>query len=233
VARTLAPLPAGDEKSRAVRDMFDSIARRYDLVNRVITFGMDRAWRRRAAGTLGLLDGAVVLDIACGTGDFLKEAGDRSWRAIGVDFSSEMLGSARARGFARLVQADALRLPLADESVDGITCGFALRNVADLGALFDEMVRVLKRNGRLALLETSAPEGKLLKAGHSAYFNAVVPLIGGLLSDREAYAYLPRSAEYLPDPLIISAMLERAGFDDVHRITQFGGVVQTFIGTKP
>ncbi|GAC1411942.1 MAG: bifunctional demethylmenaquinone methyltransferase/2-methoxy-6-polyprenyl-1,4-benzoquinol methylase UbiE [Actinomycetota bacterium] len=232
MARALTPLPAGEEKSRVVRGLFDAIASRYDMVNRVMTFGMDRAWRRRAAGTLGLLHGATVLDIACGTGDFLREARSRQWNVIGVDFSGEMLRAAAARGETGLVQADALKLPLANASIDGITCGFALRNVSDLATLFDEMSRVLRTGGRFALLETSQPSNALLKLGHGIYFNRIVPLIGGVLSNREAYGYLPRSAAYLPDPLVIKIMLERSGFTDVHRITHIGGAVQTLIGTK-
>ncbi|MHB8511937.1 MAG: ubiquinone/menaquinone biosynthesis methyltransferase [Actinomycetota bacterium] len=233
MARETIELPTGPAKAKAVRSMFDSIASRYDALNRVMTFGMDRGWRRRAAGTLGLREGSTVLDIACGTGDFLLEAKRRDWFAVGVDFSREMLLAAQKRGFSTLVQADGLALPLESQSVDGVTCGFALRNVSDLAAMFDEVARVLKPGGRFAFLETSEPSSPILKAGFKMYFNHVVPFIGGLVSDRDAYAYLPRSVAYLPAPLILQTMLERSGFVDVHRLAHFGGVVQTLIGSKP
>lgn len=232
MARRVKPLPTGEEKARAVRGMFDAIATRYDTVNRVMTFGMDRGWRRRAASTLGLGPDAIVLDVACGTGDFCFEIQRRGWRAIGLDFAREMLVRGRQRGLTRLVQGDALSLPMPDGSVDGITCGFALRNVADLSRLFEEMARVLRPGGRIALLETSEPRNVLMRAGHALYFKKVVPLIGGLLSDRAAYSYLPRSVAYLPDPAEMLGMIERAGFAEVGRITPGGGIVQILIGTR-
>ncbi|HVL89553.1 MAG TPA: ubiquinone/menaquinone biosynthesis methyltransferase [Actinomycetota bacterium] len=232
MARRVKPLPAGEEKARAVRGMFDAIAPRYDTVNRIMTFGMDRGWRRRAAATLGLDRGATVLDIACGTGDFCVEIERRGWRAIGLDFAGEMLARAKERGVPRLVHGDALALPVADGSVRGITCGFALRNVSDLGRLFDEMARVLEPGGRIALLETAEPRNVVLRAGHAVYFKRMVPLIGGLLSNRDAYAYLPRSIVYLPDPAEMLGMLERAGFTEVSRIAPGGGIVQILVGTR-
>lgn len=232
MARRVKPLPSGEEKARAVRGMFDAIAPRYDTVNRIMTFGMDRGWRRRAAASLALPRGALVLDLACGTGDFCFEIERRGWRSIGIDFAGEMLVRARKRGLARLAQADALRLPVPAGSADGITCGFALRNVTDLQALFDEMARALRPGGRIALLETSEPRNPLMRAGHAVYFKKVVPMIGGLLSDRDAYAYLPRSVAYLPPPGDMLAMLERAGFREVRRATPGGGIVQIVTGIR-
>ncbi|HEX9697611.1 MAG TPA: ubiquinone/menaquinone biosynthesis methyltransferase [Actinomycetota bacterium] len=232
MARRVAPLPAGEEKARAVRAMFDAIAARYDTVNRVMTFGMDRGWRRRAAGTLGVEPGAVVLDLACGTGDFCFEVQRRGWHAIGMDFAGEMLVRAKERGLTRLAQADALRLPVRDGAAAGITCGFALRNVSDLSVLFAEMARALRPGGRVAILETAEPRNPVLRAGHAVYFKRIVPMIGGLLSNRAAYAYLPRSVAYLPTPDEMLAMLVRAGFRDVGRLTPGGGIVQILIGTR-
>jgi demethylmenaquinone methyltransferase/2-methoxy-6-polyprenyl-1,4-benzoquinol methylase len=133
---------------------------------------------------------------------------------------------------APLVEADALRLPLADGRTDGATCGFALRNVTELTALFAETARVLRSGGRVAFLETSEPDGRLLRAGHAVYFRRIVPLIGGALSDKEAYRYLPRSMAYLPEPGRLLSMLGDAGFTEVERIQLGGGVAQLLLGTR-
>lgn len=225
-----APLPAGEAKARAVRDMFDAIARRYDVVNRVMTFGMDVGWRRRAVRALRLPSRALVADLACGTGDLCRELGRAGYRAVGFDFAREMLAAARTG--APMCQADVLALPLRDASVDGATCGFALRNVVDLERLVDETARIVRAGGRISLLEVSEPSHPLLRRGHAIYFNRVVPLIGGLLSDREAYRYLPRSVAYLPPPHRVVAMLGRAGFADAARVGLSGGVAQLFVGTR-
>ena len=174
------PLPQGEEKAREVRSMFDRIAPRYDLVNRVMTFGMDVGWRKRTVASLRLSPGSLVLDIACGTGDLCRELAKHGHIPIGVDMSMGMLLAARTD--SPLVQADALRHPVADGSIDGITCGFALRNVVDLATMFSEMARVLRPGGRIGLLEVSQPESAVLRRGHAFYFTKVVPLIGGLLN---------------------------------------------------
>ena len=175
--------------------MFDTISPRYDLVNRVMTFGMDVGWRRRTVRELALAPGSVVADLACGTGDLCRELASAGLQPIGFDFSHGMLTAARTD--APLVEADILRLPLRDGGVDGATCGFALRNVVSLEALFAEVARVVRPGGRIAFLETSEPEGGLLRLGHRIYFRRVVPLIGGLLSDRAALL-VPPSFRRLP-----------------------------------
>jgi demethylmenaquinone methyltransferase/2-methoxy-6-polyprenyl-1,4-benzoquinol methylase len=147
-----------------------------------------------------------------------------------VDFSHGMLANATTR--APLVQADVLRLPLADASVEGATCGFALRNVTDLGAFLAEVGRVVRPAGRVAFLEAGQPEGRLLRAGHRVYFGAVVPLIGGALSDRAAYRYLPRSMAYLPPPGELLATVRAAGFADARRLQLAGGAAQLLVGTR-
>lgn len=223
-------LPEGEAKVRAVRELFDRIADRYDLVNRVMTFGMDVGWRRRTVAELRLPGGALVADLACGTGDLCRELRRSGYRAVGFDLSLRMLG--RARTDAPLVQADVLRLPLADASVDGATCGFALRNVVSLERLFVECARVIRPGGRAAFLEASEPDGRLMRAGHRVYFHRVVPLIGGLLSDREAYGYLPRSMAYLPPAPALVGMLRDAGFPDARRIPLSGGIAQLLVGTR-
>ncbi|MGZ8585560.1 MAG: class I SAM-dependent methyltransferase, partial [Actinomycetota bacterium] len=127
---------------------------------------------------------------------------------------------------------DVLALPLADGSVDGATCGFALRNVTDLAALFAETARVVRAGGRVSFLETAEPEGRLLRLGHRVYFRRVVPLIGGALSDRAAYSYLPRSMAYLPPPAELVAMVRAAGFADATRTPLAGGAAQLLVGTR-
>jgi demethylmenaquinone methyltransferase / 2-methoxy-6-polyprenyl-1,4-benzoquinol methylase len=224
------PLPTGEEKVHAVRRMFDAIAPRYDLVNRVMTFGMDVGWRRHTVAALRLPAGSVVLDVACGTGDLCREAHAQGLRPVGLDSSAGMLLAARTS--APLVQADALALPVRDGSVDGITSGFALRNVADLKTMFDEFARTLRPGGRVAVLEVSEPRSRALRAGHNLYFRRVVPLIGAALSDRHAYAYLPRSTAYLPDPQELMRMVVRAGFEDVRRRALAFGAAQLIVGTR-
>ena len=223
-------LPEPSEKARVVRGMFDRISNRYDLVNRVMTFGMDIGWRRRAVAELRLPGAALVADLACGTGDLCDELLADGYRAVGFDFSHGMLRNAGTA--APVVEADVLRLPLADGSVDGATCGFAMRNVTDLAALFAETARVLRPRGRVALLETAQPDGRVLRAGHALYFRRIVPLIGGALSDKEAYRYLPRSTAYLPEPERLLAMLGEAGFVQVERTPLGGGVAQLLLGTR-
>ena len=224
------PLPEGEEKHRAVQSLFDTISGRYDLVNRVMTFGMDVGWRRRAVRELRLPGGALILDLACGTGDLCSELQRNGYRAIGFDFSSGMLTAATTS--AALVQADVLRLPLPDGAADGVTCGFALRNVVDLQAFFTELGRVVRSGGRIALLDASRPDRRIMRAGHGVYFRHVVPRVGGLLSNASAYAYLPRSMAYLPPPAEMLAMLRDAGFPDSVRHQLSAGIAQLLIGTR-
>jgi demethylmenaquinone methyltransferase / 2-methoxy-6-polyprenyl-1,4-benzoquinol methylase len=219
-------LPAGAEKRAVVEAMFDRIAPRYDLMNRLMTFGIDRGWRRRAIATLQLRPGDRVLDLACGSGDLAAVAAECGACVLALDFSAGMLRTARARGVGALVRGDALALPLAAGAVDAITSGFALRNFVDLAAAFAECGRVLRPGGRLALLEVDRPANILLRLGHAAYFRHVVPALGALLADRAAYAYLPASTAYLPDAAALVGMLRRAGFGGVAKEPLLGGAAQ-------
>lgn len=225
-------LPQGEEKVRAVREMFDTIAPRYDLVNRVMTFGLDVRWRKRATHSLALPTGSVVLDIAAGTGDFCRELQAAGLTAVGVDLSFGMLAAARTT--APLLQGDALRLPVPDASVDGVTCGFALRNLMSLEPFFAELARVLRPGGRIALLDVAQPTNPILRWGHGIYFGKVVPQIGGLLNGRgrAAYRYLPKSAAYLPEGDGMTVMLRAAGFADADRRLLSGGITQLLTGTR-
>jgi demethylmenaquinone methyltransferase/2-methoxy-6-polyprenyl-1,4-benzoquinol methylase len=210
--------------------MFDTIAPRYDLVNRIMTFGLDVAWRKRTVRTLGLAPGDLVLDLACGTGDFCRELTKAGARPIGADLSFGMLASARTD--APLLQADILRLPVPDASVAAVTCGFALRNLVELPAFFAELGRVVRPGGRIGLLEVAEPQNRVLRAGHGFYFGKVVPRIGGLLSDPAAYRYLPKSVAYLPDAETMLAQLRAAGFASVRRDLLFPGAAQLVTGTR-
>ena len=223
-------LPEGDEKARTVRHLFDTISPRYDLVNRVMTLGMDVGWRRRTVRELALPAGSLVFDLACGTGDICRELAAAGHHAVGFDFSRGMLLAAKTD--APLVEADILRLPVRDASADGASCGFALRNVVSLQGLFAELARVVRDGGRIALLETAEPEGRVMKHGHRIYFRGVVPMIGGLLSNREAYSYLPRSTAYLPAPGELLATLRASGFPDARRLSLSGGVTQLIVATR-
>jgi demethylmenaquinone methyltransferase/2-methoxy-6-polyprenyl-1,4-benzoquinol methylase len=223
-------LPEGDEKVAAVRGMFDAIAPRYDLVNRIMTFRMDVRWRKRTVRSLDLRSGAVVVDLACGTGDLCRELAAHGARPIGVDLSFGMLAAARTT--APLLQGDALRLPLPDGSADAVTCGFALRNFASLPPFFAELARVVKPGGRIALLEVAEPPNRLLRFGHGIYFGKVVPLVGGLLSDPAAYRYLPRSVAYLPEPGTMLGQLADAGFVQVERRLLSVGIAQLITASR-
>lgn len=213
-----------------VRDMFDAIAPRYDLVNRVMTFRLDVRWRRRAVESLALPPGARVLDLAAGTGDLCRDLQAAGHRPIGVDLSFGMLANARTT--APLVHADALRLPVPDGAADGVTCGFALRNFVDLDGFLAEVGRVVRPGGRVALLEVAEPANPVLKAGHAVYFGRVVPRIGALLSDADAYRYLPRSVAYLPRPEALVAQIRGHGFADARRWALTGGISQLLVATR-
>jgi demethylmenaquinone methyltransferase/2-methoxy-6-polyprenyl-1,4-benzoquinol methylase len=219
-------LPAQDDKVGHVRDMFDRIAPRYDLVNRIMTFGLDTRWRRRSTTLLDLPARSTVLDIACGTGDFCRDLARAGHQPIGVDLSLGMLKSARTE--APLAQADTFSLPVRDGSIDAITCGFALRNFASIPPALDEFARVLRPGGRVGLLEVAEPSNALLRFGHGFYFGKVVPRIGGLLSDKDAYRYLPESVTYLPEANEVCSMMSAAGFDSVTHTMMFTGAAQLF-----
>ena len=223
-------LPQGDEKRAAIREMFDTIAPRYDLVNRIMTFRLDTRWRRRAVRELRLPAGSSIIDLASGTGDLCIDLRNAGLRPLSLDLSYGMLAADRS-GVPR-VQADILRLPLSDAAVDGVTCGFALRNLTDLNEFFIELARVTRPGGRIALLDVGVPSNPLIRWGNNIYFGRIVPRIGGLLSDRGAYSYLPRSVAYLPPATTMTEMLRSAGFADATHQELSGGLTQLLTATR-
>ena len=225
-----SPLPADAEKTARVRAMFDTIAPRYDLVNRLMTFGLDQRWRRATVDALALPAGSRVLDLACGTGDLSRAATRRGHTVVGTDLSAGMLASNRAR--TPLVESDGGRLSFADGAFDGLVCGYALRNFTDLAATFAEGARVLRPGGRLAMLEVDAPTSGLWRFGFDVWFNRVVPLLGAALSDRAAYRYLPASVAYLPPTPVLRKMLLDAGFSAVGIRPLAGGLSQLVVATR-
>jgi len=225
------PLPEGDEKFREVERMFDRLAPDYDRMNRLISLGLDRGWRRHTVGELGLGAGARVLDLACGTGDLCDELAASGHVPLGIDYSAGMLASASTR--APLVRGDAGRLPCRDHSLDGVICGFALRNFVELTQVFGEVARVLRPGGRFAALDAAVPSNPLLRAGNAIWFRGAVPLLGRLLArDGDAYSYLPRSTAYLPPAAVLAEALGEAGFVDTRHHTLTGGSVLVISGTR-
>jgi demethylmenaquinone methyltransferase/2-methoxy-6-polyprenyl-1,4-benzoquinol methylase len=223
-------LPEGEQKVQAVRQMFDAIAPRYDMVNRIMTFRLDVRWRKKAVKRLALPAGSTVIDLAAGTGDLCIDLAKAGILPISFDLSYGMLAADRS-GSPR-VQADILRLPLPDGSVDGATCGFALRNLLELPAFFAELARVVRPGGRIALLDVGVPHNRVIRWGNNIYFGKVVPKIGAMLSDGAAYRYLPKSVAYLPSREEMVAMLREAGFTDATHQQLSGGLTQLMVGTR-
>jgi len=210
--------------------MFDAIAPRYDLVNRLMTFGLDQWWRRSTIAALALPPGSLLLDLACGTGDLSRLALHKGYRVIGADLSAGML-AANSTG-TPLLQADCSWLPFPDGTFDGLVCGYALRNFTDLAGALAETARVIRPGGRIALLEVDAPRSAFLRSGYDVWFNKVVPRLGGALSDREAYEYLPRSVAYLPPTPVLRRMLADAGYSGVGIRPLAGGLSQLLFATR-
>ncbi len=233
-----APTPGSPDKA-AVRSMFDRIAPRYDLLNHLLSAGIDTRWRKRAVELLDLREPARILDLCTGTADLLIEALVRDPRLFGVgaDLSGEMLvrGARKLerRGLASrsgLLGGDGERLPLAGQSFDGALVSFGIRNMGDPPAALRELHRVLRPGGRLVVLEFSTPKGAL-GALYRVYFHRILPRIGGWVSgDRSAYSYLPASVARFPGPREFAALLEGAGFRSVSARPLSGGIAHLYRG---
>jgi demethylmenaquinone methyltransferase / 2-methoxy-6-polyprenyl-1,4-benzoquinol methylase len=200
--------------------MFDEIVPRYDLVNDVLSLGMDRVWRRAAMRCLRAEIGAPLLDVGCGTGRLAGRAARDGYRVVGVDVSFEMLAAGQPRlafeaGAVRLVQGSVFRLPFRDAAFAGAVSGFVLRNLDDLPAAFAELMRVLRPGAGIAIVDITEPPNPLRRRLFDAYFRLAAPFIGGLAGQRDAYRYLVRSLAHLPPPSIVARMLADAGARDV------------------
>ena len=223
--------------------MFDAIAPRYDLLNRVLSAGIDRYWRARAIRSLAMPPGAVLLDVCCGTADvgLQARAAGAVDRVVGVDFAGAMLRIGHAKvlraaesGRISLLRGDATRLPSASGSVDGVTVAFGIRNVQRPEAACCEMARVLKPGGRLPILEFGEPIVPALAVLYRWYFRNVLPLIGRLVSGHGvAYSYLPASVSTFPSPEVFSGMLRDAGFVDVRAVPLTLGIVYLYTACVP
>ena len=219
--------------------MFDAIAPRYDLLNHLLSAGIDRRWRTRAIRTLQLTGRETLIDVCTGTADIAIAARGAA-RIVGVDFAGAMLGfglqKVRRAGEDRrisLVRGDALRLPIADASADAVTIGFGIRNVQKVEVGCAEMARVLKRGGRLAILEFGMPRLPGVRALYEWYFNRVLPFIGRRISGHGgAYSYLPASVGSFPPPAEFVTVLRQAGFADVRAVPLTFGIVYLYTAVK-
>ena len=240
--REAKPSRESDEFAGEVRGMFDRIAGVYDLMNSAMTAGMHHRWRERSVDAAGVGPGDSALDVCCGTGDMTIELARRvgpAGRVIGSDFSERMLDVAREKpagpGAAkpRYEWADALALPYDDASFDAVTVGFGVRNLDDLGRGVAEMSRVVKPGGRVVILEITQPRRPPLSTFFSIWFDRLVPMIGTLAGDRDAYSYLPESVKRFPPPEGLAALLdERGGLSDIRWTILAGGIIAIHSGRK-
>jgi demethylmenaquinone methyltransferase/2-methoxy-6-polyprenyl-1,4-benzoquinol methylase len=223
--------------------MFASIAARYDLLNHLLSGNVDKRWRRLVAQTLLTTlknREALVLDVACGTGDLsltLWQSGQA--RIVGIDFCRPMLDIAATKALESasripFVEGDALELPFADCSFEAATIAFGLRNLTSVEAGIKELLRVLKPGGRVAVLEFSKPKAPVLRSLFKFYFTKVLPRFGGLISgSKSAYQYLPDSVSRFPDQLELASMLQAAGFENVSFLNLTGGIAALHLGARP
>lgn len=206
--------------------MFDRIARVYDRMNRVMTAGMDERWRRRAADLAGVRAGTRALDVATGTGDLAIELAGRGADVVGVDFSGGMLEIARRKAPGiEFAQGNALALEFPDAGFDAATVGFGARNFDDLERGLFEMARVVRPGGKVVVLEITTPQRPPLSLFFRLWFDRVVPLLGRLAGDPDAYEYLPSSVRRFPGPRELAATMERAGIGQVRWVLTAGGII--------
>jgi len=224
-------------EERQVRAMFDRIAGVYDRMNRVMTAGLDREWRRRAADLARVGPGDRALDVATGTGDLALELAGRvgpQGEVVGSDFSEEMLARARAKdpgGHVRFEEGNALALPYDPGSFDAATVGFGARNFSDLGRGVAEMARVVRPGGRVVILEITTPQRPPLSWFYAAWFDRAVPALGRLAGDPDAYSYLPSSVRRFPGPRELAATMAGCGLREVRWILTAGGIIALHAGT--
>ena len=233
-------LPSGEERAQLVREMFDRIAERYELLNTLMTAGLHRAWNKEAVRATGLRPGDRALDLACGTGsltrDLAKKVGPGGY-VLGMDFSKEMLKTAKRRPMINIEYrlGDATDLEgVETDSFDAATIAYGARNIQDLDALFGEMARVVRQGGRVVCLEIAQPEGHLSAAFYGLWFDRIVPRLGARVSgDAWAYSYLPESVKEFVASDELADIMGRNGLQDVTWRGLAGGIVTLHVGTKP
>ena len=238
----MKPYKTDQTKKEEVREMFDNIAPKYDLLNPPLSMSIDRVWRRRVVGEVRRAKPGRILDVATGSGDLAIAMARRirDVQVLGVDLSEQMLAVARrkieARGLdGRIVldRGDAERLAVADASVDVATVAFGVRNFGDLGAGLRELARTIKPGGKVVILEFSRPRNRVFRALYEFYSYKILPRIGGLVSrDKRAYEYLPASVGEFPAPEEFMAMMARAGFRNCRARSQSFGIAQIYIGER-
>jgi demethylmenaquinone methyltransferase/2-methoxy-6-polyprenyl-1,4-benzoquinol methylase len=235
-------LAAAMPDPREVRSMFARIAPRYDLLNRVLSAGIDQRWRRKLVARAGDVRGRLVLDLCCGTGDVAFAFARAGARVVALDFTHEMLrharGKDRGRGLERapvvFASGDALCIPARDASVDVCSVAFGIRNVADPARALSEMRRVLRPGGLALVLEFSMPQGAVLSRAYRAYFTRCLPMLGALVSrDGDAYRYLPRTVMAWPKPDEFELEMERAGFGALGHAPLSRGIAHLHWGSAP
>jgi demethylmenaquinone methyltransferase / 2-methoxy-6-polyprenyl-1,4-benzoquinol methylase len=234
-----ARLPSGMERARLVREMFDRIAGRYELLNTIMTAGLNRLWNREAVRATGLRPGDSALDLACGTGSLTRDLAKRvgpEGRVLGIDFSREMLRVAKARPAPNVEYrlGDATNLEgIPSGAFEAATIAYGARNIPDLDALFSEMARCLRPGGVAVCLEISRPESRVFAAFYGLWFDKIVPRLGaGISGDAWAYSYLPESVKEFVAPDELSDIMERNGLQDVTWRRLAGGIITIHRGTR-
>jgi ubiquinone/menaquinone biosynthesis methyltransferase len=243
VSKLATAFTSPEQKRRHVRRLFSTIADRYDFITVALSFGRDRAWKRRLIREAGVRRGEHVVDLACGTGDIAFLAARAGARVTGLDITPRMIELARAKGaraaandiapVPRFAVADMMALPLADASVDVVTTGYGLRNVPVLDTAIDEMVRVLRSHGRLVSLDFNRPESAAIRWPYLVYLTAVGLILGWVLHrDPDTYRYIPESLRRYPGAKAVAALLRQRGFADVRIIPILGGLMTLHVARK-
>jgi len=226
-----------DDKRTKVKSIFDGIAFRYDFLNHLLSFGIDHYWRRKALKLSNVNSNSVLLDVACGTGDFAIEAKKQGVKKIfGADFSHKMLQLFKAKSdwiIGNSVQMTAEQMPFKDSSFTNITVAFGVRNFYDIAEGFNSFFRVLTENGKATILEFQMPSNKVFRSLYKFYFKKILPFIVGLISkDKEAYKYLPESVEEFDEKINLEDLLKSTGFKKIESYSLTFGIVKVFIAEK-